>query len=75
MGKLWQRNYHEHLINDEKSYQRIAKSIINNPQIWKDDSVGAPLAGAQIAVPKKFSINLTTIPSDRSLPGLFLPAQ
>jgi len=37
MGKLWQRNYYEHIIRDEKSYQRIAEYIINNPSKWNDD--------------------------------------
>lgn len=37
LGKLWQRNYHEHIIRDEQSYQTISKYIINNPKNWKDD--------------------------------------
>ena len=37
MGKLWQRNYHEHIIRNELSYQRIAEFIINNPKKWNDD--------------------------------------
>ena len=37
MGKLWQRNYHEHIIRHEKSYQRISDYIINNPAKWTDD--------------------------------------
>lgn len=37
MGKLWQRNYHEHIIRDEQSYQRISEYIINNPKNWKAD--------------------------------------
>jgi putative transposase len=37
MGKLWQRNYHEHIIRNEQSYKRIAEYIINNPKKWKDD--------------------------------------
>ena len=37
MGKLWQRNYHEHVIRDEQSYQRISDYIIANPAKWKDD--------------------------------------
>ncbi len=37
MGKLWQRNYYEHIIRDEQSYQRISGYIINNPVKWKDD--------------------------------------
>lgn len=37
MGKLWQRNFHEHIIRDEQSYQRIADYIIDNPAKWKED--------------------------------------
>ncbi len=37
MGKLWQRNYYEHIIRDEKSYQRISDYIMNNPKIWNTD--------------------------------------
>ncbi len=37
LGKLWQRNYYEHIIRDEKSYQTISNYIINNPQNWKGD--------------------------------------
>ena len=37
MGKLWQRDYYEHIIRDEQSYQRISEYIINNPAKWKDD--------------------------------------
>ena len=35
--KLWQRNYWEHIIRNEQSYQRIANYIINNPQNWNND--------------------------------------
>lgn len=37
MGKLWQRNFYEHIIRNEKSYQTISNYIINNPANWKDD--------------------------------------
>jgi REP element-mobilizing transposase RayT len=37
LGKLWQRNYYEQIIRDDKSYQIIAKYIINNPVKWNDD--------------------------------------
>ena len=37
MGKLWQRNYYEHIIRDEQSYQRISDYIINNPVKWEND--------------------------------------
>jgi len=36
-GKLWQRNYHEHIIRNEKSYQNISNYIINNPAKWNVD--------------------------------------
>ena len=35
--KLWQRNYYEHIIRDEQSYQNISDYIINNPAKWADD--------------------------------------
>ena len=31
---VWQRNYHEHIIRNEKSYQYIANYIVNNPANW-----------------------------------------
>jgi REP element-mobilizing transposase RayT len=34
---VWQRNYHEHIIRNEQSYQTISEYIINNPSKWKDD--------------------------------------
>lgn len=37
MGKLWQRNYYEHIIRNEQSYQRISEYIINNPVKWVGD--------------------------------------
>jgi REP element-mobilizing transposase RayT len=36
-GKLWQCNYYEHIIRDEKSYIAISNYIITNPANWKDD--------------------------------------
>jgi len=37
-GTLWQRNYYEHIIRDEKSYKNISDYIINNPAKWADDT-------------------------------------
>jgi REP element-mobilizing transposase RayT len=36
-GKLWQRNYYEHIIRDEKSFIAISEYIKNNPAKWIDD--------------------------------------
>lgn len=36
-GKLWQRNYWEHIIRNLNEYQRITQYIINNPRQWEND--------------------------------------
>lgn len=36
---VWQRNYWEHVIRDEKSYHDIATYIINNPTKWEMDKL------------------------------------
>jgi len=36
-GKLWQRNYYEHIIRNEKSQRTISNYIINNPMNWDKD--------------------------------------
>ncbi len=33
----WQERFYDHIIRDDKSYERIADYIINNPQNWKND--------------------------------------
>jgi REP element-mobilizing transposase RayT len=37
-GKLWQRNYYEHIIRDEKELQSIREYIANNPTQWELDT-------------------------------------
>lgn len=37
MGKLWQRNYYEHIIRDETTYLKIADYIKTNPLKWTED--------------------------------------
>jgi putative transposase len=37
MGKLWQRNFYEHIIRDEQSFTRISNYIKNNPKNRKND--------------------------------------
>lgn len=36
-GRLWQRNYYEHIIRDEASLARIREYISNNPWRWALD--------------------------------------
>jgi putative transposase len=37
MGKLWQRNYYEHIIRHASAYQNISDYIIHNPSKWHED--------------------------------------
>ena len=36
-GKLWQRNYWEHIVRDDKNLLFIRDYIINNPKTWEND--------------------------------------
>ena len=35
--RIWQRNYHEHIIRNDVDYERVATYTVNNPKRWKDD--------------------------------------
>ncbi len=35
--KLWQRNYHDHIIRNQQDYQKIWHYIDTNPQKWELD--------------------------------------
>lgn len=37
IGKLWQRNYYEHIIRNEGELDRVREYIINNPLQWQFD--------------------------------------
>ena len=36
-GKVWQRNYWEHVIRDERALQQIREYVVNNPARWAED--------------------------------------
>ncbi len=36
-GRLWQRNYYEHIIRDERAYVFISAYILQNPAKWQKD--------------------------------------
>ena len=40
---VWQRNYHEHVIRDERDHDRIRRYIESNPMNWTSDD-GYPTA-------------------------------
>ncbi|MCL1956985.1 MAG: hypothetical protein FWF63_06650, partial [Fibromonadales bacterium] len=46
LGKLWQRNYWEHVIRNETEYTKIAEYIHDNPVLWGKKRLGEilPLA-------------------------------
>ncbi len=33
----WQRNYHEHIVRNEESFEKINNYIIRNPLLWEKD--------------------------------------
>lgn len=35
--KIWQRNYWDNIIRDEKAFKNISNYIINNPKKWEED--------------------------------------
>ena len=47
LGRLWQRNYYEHIIRNEDELNRFRRYIADNPSNWQTDeeNVGAALCG------------------------------
>jgi len=39
LGKIWQRNYYEHIVRDEGDLNRIQEYIQNNPINWEQDEL------------------------------------
>ena len=37
IGKLWQRNYYEHVIRNEDELNKIREYIVLNPAMWDED--------------------------------------
>ncbi len=35
--RIWQRNYYEHIVRNEKTYYQITEYIRNNPLKWQED--------------------------------------
>ncbi len=58
-GRLWQRNYYEHIIRNERALNAIRQYIIENPRRWQMDrekearSASDPLAQAIRNMPKQ----------------------
>ena len=45
-GRLWQRNYYEHIIRDEDELVRAREYIVNNPLQWALDGENPEAAGS-----------------------------
>ncbi len=39
LGKVWQRNYYEHIIRNQRSYDEITRYIIENPIHWHNNKL------------------------------------
>lgn len=37
--RIWQRNYYEHIIRNEKTLNEIRKYILENPARWSEDEL------------------------------------
>ena len=37
-GKLWQRNYYEHVVRNEESLEELREYIVHNPLRWDEDA-------------------------------------
>ena len=37
LSSVWQRNYWEHIIRDQRAFENISNYIIHNPLNWKED--------------------------------------
>lgn len=40
---VWQRNYYERVIRDERELDRVRQYILNNPHRWADDKENLPM--------------------------------
>ncbi|MBN1485523.1 MAG: hypothetical protein JXA37_12470 [Chloroflexia bacterium] len=47
-NRLWQRNYHEHIIRDEDELNRIRQYIDENPLYWAFDQENPNRGGKSI---------------------------
>lgn len=40
-GKIWQSNYHDHIVSNYNSFEMIHQYISNNPGNWENDSINS----------------------------------
>ena len=44
-GRLWQRNYYEHIVRDERALNAIRQYIADNPARWAWDTYSPTATG------------------------------
>ncbi len=57
-GRLWQRNYYEHIIRTDKSLDHIRQYILDNPMQWESDELN--LDGVLKTAPRATRNNIKT---------------
>ena len=57
-GKLWQRNYYEHIIRNDGELNKIREYIKNNPINWENDSENMTRRGEPMCSPAESSMCL-----------------
>ena len=50
---VWQRNYYEHVIRDERDLNRIRHYIENNPAHWATDDENPAIVRRAVPPPRK----------------------
>ena len=56
MGKLWQRNYWEHIVRNEQELFRIRQYIENNPVKWEYDKLNAGPGNRVLETPAEYGM-------------------
>lgn len=39
---VWQRNYYEHIIRNDREWNLIREYIGKNPEMWEEDELNSP---------------------------------
>jgi hypothetical protein len=64
-GKLWQRNYWERVVRDEKELKSIREYIQNNPAQWEMDKLHPDNIVQEAPIKKISSINHLRSPAGK----------
>ena len=54
-GRLWQRNYWEHIVRNERELHHIREYIVNNPAKWESDRLYSPPSKSSPVVQERVS--------------------